>query len=78
MAVAKVCCGQAAGLAGEISHQLHGAIGFTGEHQLHHFTRRLWSWRDELGTESDWAVLLGEHCLRRQRGLDAGLGRGYH
>jgi acyl-CoA dehydrogenase len=27
-------------------------IGFTHEHELQNLTRRLWSWRDEFGTES--------------------------
>ena len=43
----------------EIAHQVHGAIGFTHEHRLHHLTRRLWSWRDEFGVESDWSIELG-------------------
>jgi hypothetical protein len=38
---------------------LHGAIGFTHEHQLHRLTTRLWSWRDEFGAEREWAVRLG-------------------
>jgi acyl-CoA dehydrogenase len=38
---------------------VHGAIGFTHEHRLHHFTRRLWSWRDEFGVESEWSLALG-------------------
>ena len=39
--------------------QVHGAIGFTHEHRLHHLTRRLWSWRDEFGVESEWSIELG-------------------
>jgi acyl-CoA dehydrogenase len=34
---------------------VHGAIGFAHEHCLHRLTRRLWSWRDEFGTESRWS-----------------------
>lgn len=37
-----------------VSHQLHGAIGFTREHQLGNCTRRLWAWRDEYGNELEW------------------------
>jgi acyl-CoA dehydrogenase len=37
-----------------IGHQVHGAIGFTREHRLGAFTRRLWSWRDEYGDEWYW------------------------
>ncbi len=56
---AKIRAGEAAGVVAEIAHQVHGAIGFTEEHSLHHLTRRLWSWRDEFGDESYWATLLG-------------------
>ncbi|HKW54530.1 MAG TPA: acyl-CoA dehydrogenase family protein, partial [Stellaceae bacterium] len=59
IAVAKSRCGEAAGKVAEIAHQVHGAIGFTHEHRLHHLTRRLWSWRDEFGVESDWSIELG-------------------
>ena len=44
--------GEAAGIGAAIAHQMHGAIGFTQEHQLHYLTRRLWSWRDEFGNEA--------------------------
>jgi len=56
---AKLRAGEAAGKLADIVHQVHGAIGFTHEHRLHHLTRRLWSWRDEFGTESAWALELG-------------------
>ena len=59
IAAAKVRAGSAAGHAVRIAHQVHGAIGFTDEHQLHQFTRRLLSWRDEYGTEYEWAERLG-------------------
>ena len=59
IAAAKVRCGEAAGRATTIAHQVHGALGFTDEHVLHHFTLRLWSWRDEFGTEEEWASVLG-------------------
>jgi alkylation response protein AidB-like acyl-CoA dehydrogenase len=60
-AAAKVRAGEAAGKAAEIAHQVHGAIGFTHEHGLHRLTRRLWSWRDEFGSESWWSEALGRH-----------------
>jgi acyl-CoA dehydrogenase len=60
IAVAKIRSGEAAGIAAAAAHQVHGAIGFTDEHALHHSTRRLWSWRDEFGTEASWAVRLGK------------------
>jgi len=59
VAAAKVRCGEAAGKVAEYAHQTLGAIGFTQEHTLHHLTRRLWSWRDEYGRESDWSLALG-------------------
>jgi acyl-CoA dehydrogenase len=59
VAAAKIRCGEAAGRAAAIAHQVHGAVGFTDEHVLHHFTLRLWSWRDEFGTEEEWASVLG-------------------
>jgi acyl-CoA dehydrogenase len=59
IAVAKVRAGEAAGIGAGIAHQVHGAIGFTYEHQLHFVTRRLWSWRAEFGGEGYWAEELG-------------------
>lgn len=61
--MAKIQVGEAAALVTKIAHQVHGAMGFTDEHPLHLSTRRLWSWRDEYGTESHWAELLGESVL---------------
>jgi acyl-CoA dehydrogenase len=59
-AVAKIRCGEAAGVAASIAHQTHGAIGFTDEHRLHCYTRRLWSWRSEFGSEAYWSGVLGQ------------------
>lgn len=59
IAAAKVRCGEAAGLAASIAHQVHGAIGFAQEHTLHHFTRRLWAWREEFGNEAVWSRVIG-------------------
>ncbi|HEX3499392.1 MAG TPA: acyl-CoA dehydrogenase family protein [Stellaceae bacterium] len=58
-AIAKIRAGEASGKSADIAHQVHGAIGFTHEHRLHHLTRRLWSWRDEFGVESEWSIALG-------------------
>ena len=60
IAVAKVRVGAAVGVGAEIAHQVHGAMGFTMEYRLHQFTRRLWSWRDDFGTEDEWASIIGE------------------
>jgi acyl-CoA dehydrogenase len=59
-AAAKSRCGEAAGKVSALIHQVHGALGFTQEHVLHQFTRRLWAWRDEFGAESFWNRWLGE------------------
>jgi len=63
-AVAKIRCGEAAGVATSIAHQTHGAIGFTDEHKLHYFTRRLWSWRSEFGSEAYWSGVLGRRVAK--------------
>ena len=69
VAVAKARIGEAAGRAGEIAHQVHGAMGYTREHNLHYSTRRLWSWRDEFGNETHWQVRLGR--MIAAQGADA-------
>ncbi len=61
VAAAKARVGEAAGIVAESAHQVHGAMGFTHEHQLHHFTRRVWAWRDEYGNEAFWQQRLGQH-----------------
>ncbi len=61
VAAAKARVGEACGIVAEMAHQVHGAMGYTYEHQLHHFTRRLWAWRDEHGTETHWQMQLGRH-----------------
>jgi acyl-CoA dehydrogenase len=68
IAAGKARAGEAAGIAAGIAHQVHGAIGFTFEHNLHFLTRRLWSWRDEFGKDSVWQSLLGRHMV--QAGAD--------
>src|SRR5262249_28851215 len=63
-ASAQIRVGEAAAAGAAIAHQVHGAIGFSTEHALHRFTRRLWAWRDDFGSESAWAVRLGAHAVR--------------
>jgi len=60
VAIAKSRTGEAAGKVAAACHQVHGAMGFTQEHTLHHFSRRLWSWRDEFGGESAWTRRIGQ------------------
>lgn len=69
IAVAKVRCGEAAGWATNLSHQAHGAIGFTREYALQYATRRLWAWRAEFGADSWWAGWIGRRVAAR--GADA-------
>jgi acyl-CoA dehydrogenase len=69
IAAAKIRCGEAAGEGAAIAHQVHGAIGWTAEHMLQRFTRRIWGWRDDFGAESHWAAMLGD--LVAEAGADA-------
>ncbi len=69
IAVAKARIGEAAGIVAEISHQAHGAMGITYEHSLHQYTRRLWSWRDEFGAETEWQAEIGRRAAAQ--GADA-------
>jgi alkylation response protein AidB-like acyl-CoA dehydrogenase len=65
VAAAKARIGEAVGVVAELAHQVHGAMGYTHEHQLHHSTRRLWAWRDEYGAEQIWQEQLGNTLARR-------------
>jgi len=67
VAAAKSRTGEAAETVGALAHQIHGAIGYTQEFALHHFTKRIWSWRDEFGTELDWTRELGRAALSSPR-----------
>ena len=70
IAVAKTRVGEAATLACEIAHQVHGAIGFTKEYALQLSTRRMWSWRDEFGSDPEWAARVGSYaCANGADGL---------
>lgn len=63
IAIAKARTGEAAGIAAAIAHQVLGAIGFTEEHRLHIFSKALWAWRDEYGSEIVWQRRLGARAL---------------
>jgi acyl-CoA dehydrogenase len=69
IAAAKIRASTAADKGAALAHQIHGALGFTAEHTLHLFTRRLWAWRDDYGDASHHARALGR--LAAQRGADA-------
>lgn len=53
----------------EVSHQVHGAIGFTREYSLHRHTLNLLAWRDQLqalvGSEIDIAQALGNSAVEQ-------------
>ncbi|WP_428120819.1 acyl-CoA dehydrogenase family protein [Candidatus Poriferisodalis sp.] len=59
IAAAKLVANQAAARATKACHQAHGAMGMTQEYPLHHFSRRLWSWRKEYGSDAHWSAVLG-------------------
>lgn len=70
IALAKIRVNEASGKTSNIAHQVLAAIGFTHEHTLHHSSRRLWSWRDEYGTETAWEQVVTETLLEsKHRGL---------
>jgi alkylation response protein AidB-like acyl-CoA dehydrogenase len=73
IAQAKVRVGESVGVVAELAQQVHGAMGYTHEHRLHHCTRRLWAWRDEYGTEQEWQERLGRRIARLadDQGIDA-------
>ena len=66
IAAAKLRANMAVTPVSTIAHQVHGAIGFTIEHPLHHFTQRLFAWRSDFGNDRYWATTLGNTL----RGLD--------
>lgn len=77
-AVAKGRASEAAGKVAASAHQIHGAIGFTREHALHRYTRRLWAWRDRAGSEQYWYEQIGRAAQEAGRdglwpGITAGL-----
>jgi len=63
IAMAKARASEAAGVVARIAHQVHGAIGFTREHDLRLLTTRLWAWRDEDGSEAEWHEVVGDAAL---------------
>ena len=63
-ACAKARASEACHEVTRIAHQLHGAIGYTREHDLHRFTRRLWAWRDADGDEGYWQQRVGEMAIQ--------------
>jgi acyl-CoA dehydrogenase len=68
-AAAKAAAGEAVSPIAALSHQIVAAMGYTREHALHRYTRRLWSWRDEDGSDLAWQQYLGERLLASGDGL---------
>jgi acyl-CoA dehydrogenase len=66
VAVAKIESARAATLVARNTHQVHGAIGFTLDHRLRHFTTRALAWRSEFGTPRQWQHTLGQMALDSQ------------
>lgn len=67
VAIARTRLGEAATRAVAISHQLHGAIGYTQEHRLHRYTTALLRYRDEFGTQARWSGEVGKAILAQGR-----------
>jgi acyl-CoA dehydrogenase len=59
IAAAKSQASEFAQRIASIAHQSMGAMGFTHEHILHHYTRRLWVWRRDFGSETFWGEKIG-------------------
>jgi acyl-CoA dehydrogenase len=54
VAAARSRLGDAIDVVCALTHQVHGAMGFTAEYPLHRRTRRLMAWRDEFRTVGGW------------------------
>ncbi len=59
IAAAKLRANRAVSVVTAIAHQVHGAIGFTREYDLHRVTIPLMRWRGEHGNDAYWAARLG-------------------
>ena len=60
IACAKARVAEAVAVASEIAHGVHAAMGFSREHDLNRYTRRLWSWREEFGSDNQWHAWIGK------------------
>lgn len=69
IAVAKARTAQAATIAARIAHQLHGAIGVTREYPLQRYSRSLWSWREEYGSQAYWSAFLAARLAEQAGGF---------
>jgi len=71
VAASRACIGSAARIVARNAHQVHGAIGFTLDHQLRHFTLRALAWRNEYGTQRYWEEVVGARAM--EGAADAGI-----
>jgi len=69
VAIAKSQSARAAGVVSRAAHQVHGAIGFTLDHRLRHFTLRMLAWRDEFGRAREWERRVGDIALTAREDL---------
>jgi len=60
---------KAATRVARMAHQVHGAIGIAEEFPLHYWTSRLWSWRNDFGSEAEWSERLAT-WVRNRGGAD--------
>ncbi|KGR76315.1 acyl-CoA dehydrogenase family protein [Ureibacillus sinduriensis] len=63
IAFARLKLDDASRIVATSAHQVHAAIGVTHEHRLHHYTRRLWAWRDEDFHGNYWRKQLADKLL---------------
>jgi acyl-CoA dehydrogenase len=63
IAITKSQTARAAAVVSRVAHQVHGAIGFTLDHRLRHFTLRMLAWRGEFGGARDWERRIGAFAL---------------
>lgn len=68
-AVAKIEAGRAAVGVSRNVHQALGAIGFTLDHQLRHFTTRALAWNRDFGAPIEWSTDLGRRVLHSDRSV---------
>jgi acyl-CoA dehydrogenase len=69
VSVAKIETARAATLVARNAHQVHGAIGFTLDHRLRHFTARALAWRSDFGVQREWQQRLGQVVLESPAGV---------
>lgn len=63
VAAARSCAGHATTTVVRNAHQVHGAMGTTSEHRLHHYTRAALAWRSEYGSVRYWDARLTDMAM---------------